>query len=57
MGSKYRFPHLKQMIWYVIENIVRNSTGRRYLRPINVKAYLAQQQIDAAIALSVKYLI
>lgn len=43
------------MIWYVIENIVRNATGRRYLRPINVKAYLAQQQKDAAAVLSVCY--
>lgn len=32
------------MIWYVIEHIVRRTTGRIFRRPIKAKAYLADLQ-------------
>lgn len=32
------------MIWYVIENIVKKTTGRVFCRPIKAKAYLADLQ-------------
>ncbi len=31
---KYRFPLFRQMLYYVVERLVRGATGRAYLRPL-----------------------
>lgn len=35
VGKKYRYPFFKEMLWYVVEGVVKHATGRSFLKPIS----------------------
>uniref|UniRef100_A0A914C2D2 JmjC domain-containing protein n=1 Tax=Acrobeloides nanus TaxID=290746 RepID=A0A914C2D2_9BILA len=49
IGIKYRYTFFKQMLWYVVERIVREATRRKYLKPIKVNPF-NKSQLEALVA-------
>ncbi|KAI3410170.1 hypothetical protein GPALN_006528 [Globodera pallida] len=48
IGSKYRFPHFKQMFWCYIAAIVRSATRRIYQKKLTDEAHIPlSQKVDS----------
>uniref|UniRef100_A0A914HSC7 JmjC domain-containing protein n=1 Tax=Globodera rostochiensis TaxID=31243 RepID=A0A914HSC7_GLORO len=48
IGSKYRFPHFKQMFWCYIAAIVRSATRRIYQKKLTEEAHIhLSQKVDS----------